>query len=206
MQVHVPSAQRGQTIPKYQESGTEKRLLRALQGDSGSCLKNSKLSESFQQTPFLQKRRQRHGQLLQNSHCQSLCSWGQVMVRKGCSCKSLPVQSSWVTQSYLLFVTPWTAARQAFLSFTNYWSLLKLMSIVSVMPSNQLIHCCPLLLLPLILPSITAFSNESVLITWPKYWSFSFNISPSNEYSGLISFRTDWFDVLAVQGTLKSLL
>ena len=74
MQVHVPSAQRGQTIPKYQESETEKRLLRALQGDSGSCLKNSKLSESFQQTPFLQKRRQRHGQLLQNSHCQSLCS------------------------------------------------------------------------------------------------------------------------------------
>ena len=77
---------------------------------------------------------------------------------------------------------------------------------LSVMPSNQLIHCCPLLLLPLIFTSITAFSNESVLITWPKYWSFSFNISPSNEYSGLISFRMDWFDLLAVQGTLKSLL
>ena len=194
MQVCVPSAQRRQTIPKYQEFGTEKGLLRALQGDAGSCLKKSKLSESFQQTPFLQKGRERQ-----------ICSWGQVMVRKGCSCKSLSVQSNWVTQSCLLFATPWTAARQASLSFTNYRSLLKLMSIVSVMPSNQLIHCCPLLLLPLIFPSITVFSNKSVLITWPKYWSFSFSISSSNEYSGLTSFRMDWFDLLAVQGTLKSL-
>ena len=105
MQVRVAGAQRGQTIPKYQEFGTEKPLLRALQGDSGSCMKNSKLSKSFQQTLFLQKRRQRHGQLLQNSQCQSLCSWGQVMVRKGCSCKSLPVQSNWVTQPCLLFAT-----------------------------------------------------------------------------------------------------
>ena len=105
-----------------------------------------------------------------------------------------------------LFVTPWTAACQAFLSITNSWSLLKLMSTESVMPSNHLILCHPLLLLPSIFPSIRVFSTESVLhIRWPKYWSFSFSISPSNEYSGLISFRMDWLDLLAVQGTLKSL-
>ena len=101
--------------------------------------------------------------------------------------------------------TPWTAARQASLSITNSQSLLKLMSIESVMPSNHLIHCRPLLLLPSVFPSIRVIFNESVLhIRWPKYWSFSFSISPSNEYSGLISFRKDWFDLLAVQGTLKS--
>ena len=106
-----------------------------------------------------------------------------------------------------LFVTPFTAACQASLSITNSRNLLKLMSIESVMPSNHLILCCPLLLLPSIFPSIRVFSNESVLHSrWPKYWSFSFNISPSNEYSGLISFRMDWLDLLAVQGTLKSLL
>ena len=106
-----------------------------------------------------------------------------------------------------LSVIPWTTAHQASLSITNSWSLLKLMSIVSVMPSNHLILCHPLLLLPSIFPSIRVFSNESVLhIRWPKYWSFSFSISPSNEYSGLISFRIDWLDLLAVQGTLKSLL
>ena len=106
-----------------------------------------------------------------------------------------------------LFVTPWTAAHQTSLFITNPWSLLKLMSIESVMPSNHLILCCPLLLPPLIFPSIRVFSNESVLcIRWPKYWSFSFSISPSNEYSGLISFRMDRLDLLAVQGTLKSLL
>jgi len=100
--------------------------------------------------------------------------------------------------------TPWTAACQASLFITNSRSLLKLMSIESVMPSNHLILCRPLLLLPSIFLSIRAFSNESVLhIRWPKYWSFSFSISPSNEYSGLISFRNDWFDLLAVQGTLK---
>ena len=104
-------------------------------------------------------------------------------------------------------VTPWTAARQASLSITNSWSLLKLMSIELVMPSNHLILCHPLLLLPSVFPSIRVFSNESVLhIRWPKYWSFSFSISPSNEYSGLISFRIGWFDLLAVQGTLRSLL
>ena len=106
-----------------------------------------------------------------------------------------------------LFVTPWTAARQASLSITNSWSLLKLMFIESVMPSSHLILCRPLLLLPSIFPSIRVFSNESVLhIRWPKYCSFSFSISPSNEYSGLISFRMDWVGLLAVQGTLKSLL
>ena len=106
-----------------------------------------------------------------------------------------------------LFATPWTAARQASLSITNYQSLPKLMSIEPVMPSNHLILCRPLLLPPSILPSIRVFSNESVLhIRWPKYWSFSFNISPSNEYSGLISLRMDWLSPLAVQGTLKSLL
>ena len=104
-----------------------------------------------------------------------------------------------------LFATPWTAAYQASLSITNSSGLLKLMSIKSVMPFNHLIFCYPLFLLPSIFPSITVFSNESVLlITWPNYWSFS--ISPSNEHPGLISFRMDWLDLLAVQGTLKSLL
>ena len=106
-----------------------------------------------------------------------------------------------------LLATPWTAARQASLSITNSWSLLKLMSIESVMPSNHLILCRPLLLLPSIFPSIRVFSNESFLhIWWPKHWSFRFSISSSNEYSGLISLRIDWLDLLAVQGTLKSLL
>ena len=104
-------------------------------------------------------------------------------------------------------MTPWTAARQASLSITNSESLLKLMSIQLVMPSNHLILCHPLLLLPSIFPSIRVFSNESVLgIRWPKDWSFSFSISPPNEYSGLIFFRMDWLDLLAAQGTLKSLL
>ena len=103
--------------------------------------------------------------------------------------------------------TPWTAACQASLSITNSQSLLKLISITLLMPSNHLIVCHPLLLPPAIFPSIRVFSNESVLcIRWPKYWRFSFSISPSNEYSGLISFRMDWLDLLAVQGTLKSLL
>ena len=106
-----------------------------------------------------------------------------------------------------LFVTPWTAARQASLSITNSWSLLKLISIESVMPFNHLVLCRPLLLLPSIFPSIRVFSNESALrIRWSKYWSFSFNISPSYEHSELISFRMDWLDLFAVQGTLKSLL
>ena len=104
-------------------------------------------------------------------------------------------------------MTPWTPACQASLSFTTSWNLLKLMSTESVIPSNHLISCCPLPLLPLIFPSISVFSSESALhIRWPKYWSFSFSISPSCEYSGLISFRIDWFDLLAIQGILKSLL
>ena len=106
-----------------------------------------------------------------------------------------------------LFATPWTAACQASLSITNSWSLPKLMSIESVMPSNHLILCCPLLLPPSVFPSIRVFSNKSVLcIRWPKYWSFSFNITPSSEHSGLISFRMDCLDLLAVQWTLKSLI
>ena len=106
-----------------------------------------------------------------------------------------------------LFVTPWTTARQASLSITNSQSSLKPMSIESVMPSNHLILCHPLLLLPLIFPSNWALSNESALrMRWPKYWCFSFNTSPFNEHPGLISFRMDWLDLLAVQGTLKSLL
>ena len=106
-----------------------------------------------------------------------------------------------------LFATLWTAACQASLSITNSRSLLKIMSIKSVMPSNHLILSCPLFLLPSIFPNIRIFSNESVVrFRWPKYWSFSFSISPSNEYSGLMSFRKDWLDLLAVQGTLKSLL
>ena len=112
----------------------------------------------------------------------------------------------WLSHVWL-FATPWTTARQASLSITNSQSLPKLMSIKSVMPSNHLILCHPLLLLPSIFPSIRVFSDESALhIRWPKYWSFSFNISPSNEHPRLISFRMDWLDLLAVQGTLKSLL
>ena len=104
-----------------------------------------------------------------------------------------------------LFATPWTVAHQASLSITNSWTSLKRMSIESVMPSNHLILCHPLLLPPSVFPSIRVFSNESVLrIRWPKYWSFNFSISPSNEYSALISFRMDWLDLFAVQGTLKS--
>ena len=123
-----------------------------------------------------------------------------------CVGSSIQVSSVQSLSHIQLFATPWTAARQVSLSITNYQSLLKLMSTESVMPSNCLI-LCPLLLLPSVFPSIRVFSDESALhIRWPKYWSFSFNISTSSEYSGLISFRMDWLDLLAVQGTLKSLL
>ena len=112
----------------------------------------------------------------------------------------------WLSRVWL-FATPWTTARQASLSITHSQSLPKLMSFESVMPSNHLILCCPLLLLPSVFPSIGVFSNESALrIRWPKYWSFSFSISPSNEHPGLISFRMEWLDLLVAQGTLKSLL
>ena len=123
------------------------------------------------------------------------------------SIESVQFSSAQLLSHVRLFATPWTTAHQASLSITNSWSLLKLTSIASVMPSNHLILCHPLLLLPSIFPSIRVFSNESVLRTrWPKYWSFSFSINPSNEHSGLISFRLDWLDLLAVQGTLKSLV
>ena len=126
-------------------------------------------------------------------------SWTQIakILFKGC-CYSVRLRRVW------LFVTPWTAARQASLSITNSRSLIKLLPIASVMPSNHLLFCHPPLLLPSTVPSIRVFSNESAPgIRWAKYWSFSFSISPSNE-SGLISFRMDWLDLLAVQGTLKS--
>ena len=127
----------------------------------------------------------------------------EVCIHPGtCECGIVVVQLLGRAQ---LSATPWTVAHQASLSFTVSWSLLKLMSIKSVMPSNHLILCCSLLLLPSIFPSIKVFSNESVLcIKWPKYWSFSFTTSPSNEYSGLISFRIDWFYLLAVQGDKDS--
>ena len=121
-----------------------------------------------------------------------------------------PVNTGGIVQSLShaqLFAIPWTAACQASLSFATSQSFLKFMSIELVMQSNHFIFCCPLFLLPSIFPSTRVFSNESTLrIGWPKYWSFSCSISPSSEYSGLISFRIDWFDLLAVQGTLKSLL
>ena len=134
----------------------------------------------------------------------------QVLVwPQGCCLGLMSVQFSSVQllSRVRLFVTPWTAARQASLSITNSWSSPKPMSIVSVMPSNHLILCRPLLLLSSIFPSIRVFSNESALcIRWPKYWSFSLNITPSNEHLGFIFFRMDWLDLLAVQGILKSVL
>ena len=131
----------------------------------------------------------------------------EKMERKQWREESRELSSVQLLSHVWLFVTPWTAAHQASLSITNSRSSLKLMSIESVMPSNHLILCCPLLLLPSIFPSIRVFSNVSVLcIRWPKYWSFSFSISPSNEYSGLISFRMGWLDLLAIQRALKSLL
>ena len=135
---------------------------------------------------------------------QDTCFSCLLHCRLGVSNESQSVQS---LSRVRLFVTPWTAAHQTSLSITNSRSPPKPMSIVLVMPSNHLILCRPLLLLPSIFPSIRVFSKESVLhIRWPKYWSFSFNISPSNEHTGLISFRMDWLDLHTIQGTLKSLL
>jgi len=131
-------------------------------------------------------------------------TWLKRLSSRSSSYGVLPVQ---LLSRVRLFATPWIAAHQASLSITNSWSLLKLMSIKSVMPSSHLILCRPLLLLPQIPPSIRVFSNESTLrMRRPRYWSFSFSISPSNEHPGLISFRMDWLDLLAVQGTLKNLL
>ena len=135
------------------------------------------------------------------------CFSPQIHVCKNVNTSLFFINSVQSLSRVQLFATPWTAAHQASLSITKSQSLLKLMSIESVMPSNHLILCHPLLLLLSIFPSIRVLSNELVLpITWPKYWSFSFSISPSSEYSGLISFRMDWLDLLAVQGTLNSLL
>ena len=133
--------------------------------------------------------------------------WGILGKLGGNLAPGIKVSSVQSLSHVRLFVTPWTAAHHATLSLTISQSLLKLESIDSLIPSNHLILCCPLLLPPSIFPGIRVFSDESVLrIRWPKYWSFSFSISPSKEYSGLISFRMDWLDLLAVQGTLKSLL
>ena len=134
--------------------------------------------------------------------------WGQCIASIGRWKEvGIPLSSVQSLSHVQLFETPWTAARQASLSITNFRSLRKLLSIESVIPSNHLILCRPLLLPPSVFPSIRVFSSKSVLlIRWPKYWSFSFSISPSNEYSGLISFRIDWFDILEVQEALKSLL
>ena len=130
-------------------------------------------------------------------------NWYNLLIKEPLTHSSVQFSCSVVSLS----VTQWTAAHQASLSITNSRSLLKLMSIASVMPSNHLFLCGPLLLPSAIFPSIRVFTHESVLhIRWPKYWSFCFSISPSSEYSGLISFRMDWLDLLAVQGTLKSLL
>ena len=140
-----------------------------------------------------------------------ILEWAAIpLSRRSASCYlrcHLKISSVQSLSCVWLFATPWTAACQASLSLTSSQNFLKLMSIKLVMPSNHLILCRPLLLPPSICPSIRVFANESVLrIKWPKYWSFSFSISPSNEYSGLISFRMDWLDLFAVQGTLKSLL
>jgi len=130
-----------------------------------------------------------------------------ILKKLGQEWSSVQFSSVQLLSCVQLFATPWTAARQASLSITSSQSLFKLMSITLVMPSNHLIFCHTLLLLPSIFPRIRVFLNESVLhIRWPKYWSFSFSISPSNNYSGLISFMMDWLDLLTVQGTLKSLL
>ena len=133
--------------------------------------------------------------------------WEMVKEREAWHAADQFCSVSLVAKLCWLFATLWTAARQASLSITNSWSLPKLMAIESVMPSNHLILCYPLLLMPSMFLSIRVFSNELALcIRWPKYWSFSFSISPSSKHSGLISFRTDWLDLLAVQGTLKSFL
>ena len=135
-----------------------------------------------------------------------ICDW-LLSLSTNFICVLVCISSVQLLSRVQLFVTPWTATRQDSLSITNSRNLIKLMSIESVMPSNHLILCRPLLLLPSIFPSIRVFSSESALcMRWPKYWSFSFSISLSNEHPGLISFRMDWLDLLAVQGALKSLL
>ena len=148
-------------------------------------------------------------QLKETGHKKTDISWFNFyeMIRIGILCGSAQFSSVQSLSCVRLFLIPWTAAHQASLSIINSQSLPNLMSIESVMTSKHLIRCCPLLLLPSVFPSIRVFSNESALpIRWPKYLNFGFNISPSNEHPGLISFMMDWLDLLAVQGTLKSLL
>ena len=153
-------------------------------------------------------RREKWGLERLDNLCYAVRKWYSCDLRaQGTQPPSVQFSSVQSLSCIRLFVSPWTAARQASLSIANSRSWPKLMSIELVIPSSHLILCCPLLLQPSILPSIRVFSNESVLrIRWTKYWSFSFSISPFNEYSGLISFRMDWLDLLAVQGTLKSIL
>ena len=170
-------------------------LLRALQSLNKNCQEHHQAC-SLQPVPWACRTDAQEGPLHKTGHGTGSSVW-----KPSHTVSSVQFSSSVMSDS----ATPWTAARQASLSITKSWSLLKLMSIELEMPSNHLILCHLLLLLSSIFPSIRVFSNESVLcITWPKYWSFS--ISLSSEYSGLISFRMDWLDLLAVQGTLKSLL
>ena len=172
----------------------------------------SKFDLGGNSTAYAKKQHRKNFQEFISSMVDAILSHSGTLIVQAYSlllCLKLPsfnsAQFSHLVVSYS--ATPWTAARQASLSITNSRSPPKPMSIKSAMPSNHLILCCPLLLLPSIFPSIMVFSNESALYNrWPKYWSFSFNISPSKEYSGLISFTIDWLDLLAVQGTLKSLL
>ena len=169
----------------------------------------SSLTRDWTHTPFI-RRQSPFPRLSRKSQMDpsflNLHSWLISLLVLLTLCYKTRFSSAQSVSCVWLFATPWTAARQASLFITNSRSLLKLMSIKSVMPSNHLILCRPLLLPPPVFPSIRVFSNESVLcIRWPKYWSFSFTISPSNEHPGLISFRMDWLDLLAVQGTLKSL-
>ena len=172
-------------------------LLRALQSLNKNCQEHHQAC-SLQPVPCACRTDAQEGPLHKTGHGTGSSVW-----KASHTVSSVQFSSSVMSDS----ATPWTVARQASLSITNSWSLLKLMSIELEMPSNHLILCHLLFLLSSIFPSIRVFSNESVLcIRWPKYWSFSFSISPSNEYSGLISFRMDWLDLLAVQGTLKSLL
>jgi len=182
---------------------------------SSLCKTVSRSTTSLQMTWILQLNSLRAG-LSVEDFTSATNAWLKSVLVEICSFSLLPNLSNHLAlgfssvQSLIsvwFIATPWTAARQASLSITNSWNLLKLTSIELVMPSNHLILCCPLLLPPSIFPSIRVFSNESALrIRWPKDWSFSFSISPSTEYSGLISFRVDWLDLLAVQGTPKSLL
>ena len=171
-----------------------------------TCPVLNKKLQNFQENPPQKVCKERY-MAMHEGKKQSIRSFAWRSPYITCKKKTVQFISVQLLSHVRLFATPWTAARQASLSITNSQRLPKLMSIESVMPSKHFILCRPLLLLPSIFPSATVFSNESAhRIRWPKYWSFSFNICPSNEHPELISFRMDWVDLLAVQGTLKSLL